>query len=45
MSAVTLDYKYYPYVALIPGYIVGDLIGAVSSFLLVREFLSPKKNQ
>ena len=45
MSAVTLDYKYYPYVALIPGYIVGDLIGAVSSFLLVREFLSPKKNE
>ena len=45
MSAVTLDYKYYPYIALIPGYIVGDFIGAVSSFLLVREFLSPKKNE
>tara|TARA_R110002073_G_scaffold139407_2_gene289670 strand:- start:22 stop:756 length:735 start_codon:yes stop_codon:yes gene_type:complete len=37
------DYKYYKWAALIPGWIVGDFIGAIAAFLLVRELMSDKE--
>lgn len=45
MSAISLDYKYYPYIALAVGFYLGGVIGAIASFLFVREYLSPKKNE
>lgn len=45
MSALILDYKYYPFIAIIPGYLLGGIVGAIFSFLFVKEYLSPKKNE
>ena len=45
MSAISLDYKYYPYIALAVGFYLGGVIGAIASFLFVRKYLSPKKNE
>jgi DnaJ like chaperone protein len=39
------NYKYYKYFALIPGWLLGEWIGAISSFLLVRELMSNKENE
>ena len=39
------DYKYYKWVAIIPGWILGDFIGAIASFLLVQELMSNKKDE
>ena len=35
-----IDKKYLSWVAIIPGWFLGDFIGAISSFLLVRELVS-----
>lgn len=40
-----IDYKYYKWVAIIPGWILGGFIGAVSAFLLVRELMMHKQGQ
>jgi len=40
-----IDYKYYKWVAIIPGWILGDFIGAISAFLLVRELMMNKEGQ
>jgi DnaJ like chaperone protein len=45
MSAISINYKYYPFIAIVPGFILGDYIGAIASFFFVREYLSPRKNQ
>lgn len=39
------DYKYYKWIALIPGWILGDFIGAIASFFLVSELMSNKENE
>ena len=39
------SYKYYKYFALIPGWLLGGWIGAISSYLLVRELMSNKENE
>lgn len=39
------DYKYYKWAALIPGWILGDFIGAIAAFLLVREMMMGKKGE
>ena len=38
-----IDYKYYKYIAIIAGWLVGDFIGAISAFLLVREIVDNKE--
>jgi len=40
-----LDYKYYKWFALIPGWTLGGWIGAIASFLLVREIMSNRENE
>lgn len=40
-----LDYKYYKWIALVPGWLLGGWIGAISAFLLVREIMSSKVNE
>lgn len=40
-----IDYKYYKWVAIIPGWILGDFIGSISAFLLVRELMMNKEGQ
>jgi len=37
--------KYYKYFALIPGWLIGGWLGAISSFFLVREIMSKKENE
>ena len=37
-----IDYKYYKWVAIIPGWILGDFIGAIAAFFLVREIMINK---
>ena len=39
------DYKYYKWAALIPGWILGDFIGAIAAFLLVREMMMGKEDE
>jgi len=39
------DYKYYKWAALIPGWILGDFIGAIAAFLLVREMMMGKEGE
>jgi DnaJ like chaperone protein len=39
------DYKYYKWAALIPGWLLGDFIGAIASFLLVREMMMGKEGE
>ena len=41
--AFLTDYKYYKWIALLPGWIIGDLLGAISSYFLVDTILSNKK--
>ena len=38
------DYKYYKWVAVVPGWYLGGIIGAIASFFLVKELMSIKKN-
>ena len=40
-----IDYKYYKFIAIIPGWILGDFIGAIAAFLLVRELMMNKEGQ
>ena len=39
------DYKYYKWVALVPGWILGDFIGAIAAFLLAREIMMGKEDE
>lgn len=39
------NYKYYKWFALIPGWMLGGFIGAIASFLLVRELMSNRENE
>lgn len=39
------NYKYYKWFALIPGWTLGGIVGAVASFLLVRELMKNKENE
>ena len=39
------NYKYYKWFALIPGWTLGGFIGAIASFLLVRELMLNKENE
>lgn len=36
---ISVDRKYYKFVAIIPGYLLGGIIGAGAAFLLVRELM------
>jgi DnaJ like chaperone protein len=36
---ISIDRKYYKFVAIIPGYLLGGIIGACAAFLLVRELM------
>ena len=45
MFALNLDYKYYPFIAIPVGYFLGDIIGAVASFLFVREYFSVNEDE
>lgn len=36
---ISIDRKYYQFVAIIPGYLLGGIIGASAAFLLVRELM------
>ena len=38
MAAISLNYKTYPYIALVIGYYAGSYLGAISAFLFVREY-------
>jgi DnaJ like chaperone protein len=38
-------YKYYKWFALIPGWTLGGILGAVASFFLVRELMKNKENE
>lgn len=42
---ISIDYKYYQWIALVPGWILGDFIGAVAAFFLVREIMSNKQGE
>ena len=37
------DYKYYKWVAIIPGFILGDIIGAIAAYFLVQEIVIKKE--
>ena len=37
-----IDYKYYKFIAIIAGWIAGDIVGAISAFFLVRELIDNK---
>lgn len=39
-----IDYKYYKFIAIIPGWYLGGFIGAIASFLLVREIMMNKED-
>ena len=41
--AFLTDYKYYKWIALLPGWIIGDFLGAISSYFLVDTIMSNKK--
>ncbi len=40
-----IDYKYYKFIAIIPGWFLGDFIGAIAAFLLVRELMMNKEGK
>ena len=42
---ISVDYKYYQWIALVPGWVLGDFIGAVAAFFLVREIMSNKQGE
>ena len=42
---ISIDYKYYQWIALVPGWVLGDFIGAVAAFFLVREIMSDKQGE
>lgn len=37
------DYKYYKWAAIVPGFIIGDIIGAISAYFLVQEVMIKKE--
>ena len=37
------DYKYYKWAAIIPGFIIGDFIGAIAAYFLVQEIMINKE--
>ena len=41
--ALLTDYKYYKWIALIPGWYIGGFVGAVASYFLVEAIMSNKK--
>ena len=42
---ISIDYKYYQWIALVPGWVLGDFIGAIAAFFLVREIMSDKQGE
>jgi len=42
---ISIDYKYYQWIALVPGWVLGDFIGAIAAFFLVREIMSNKEGE
>ena len=38
-----LDYKYYKWAAIIPGFIFGDIIGAIAAYFLIQEVMIKKE--
>jgi DnaJ like chaperone protein len=38
-----LDYKYYKWAAIIPGFIIGDIVGAIAAYFLVQELMRDKE--
>jgi DnaJ like chaperone protein len=41
--AVLLDYKYYKWIAIIPGWILGDIVGAIAAYFFVETLMADKK--
>ena len=41
--AILTDYKYYKWIALIPGWYIGDFVGAIAAYFLVDAIMSNKK--
>jgi uncharacterized membrane-anchored protein YhcB (DUF1043 family) len=37
------DYKYYKWVAIIQGFIIGDIVGAIAAYFLVQELMRDKE--
>ena len=37
-----IDYKYFKFIAALGGYFIGDIVGAISAFFLVREIVDNK---
>ena len=37
------DYKYYKWAAIIPGFILGDIIGAIAAYFLIQEVMIKKE--
>ena len=38
-----LDYKYYKWAAIVPGFIIGDIVGAIAAYFLVQELMRDKE--
>tara|TARA_B100001939_G_scaffold348084_1_gene372501 strand:- start:2616 stop:3347 length:732 start_codon:yes stop_codon:yes gene_type:complete len=45
MAAISLNYKTYPYIALVIGYYAGSYLGAISAFLFVREYFQTNSKE
>ena len=37
------EYKYYKWLAIIPGFIIGDIIGSIAAYFLVQEIMKDKE--
>ena len=40
---ILIDYKYYKFIAIIPGWILGGFVGSISAFFLVKELIDNKE--
>ena len=41
--AILTDYKYYKWIAILPGWAIGDFVGAIAAYFLVDTLMSNKK--
>ena len=41
--AILTDYKYYKWIAILPGWAIGDFVGAIAAYFLVDALMSNKK--
>ena len=41
--AILTDYKYYKWIAILPGWYIGDFVGAIAAYFLVDTLMSNKK--